>query len=44
MKKAILGLMGIVTILTLTLGVHTSVDEQQTTTLVKAMADGNTGG
>ncbi|KFN01504.1 hypothetical protein [Bacillus clarus] len=43
MKKAI-RLMGIVTILTLTLGVHTSVDEQQTTNLVKTMADGNTGG
>ncbi|MGG3520249.1 hypothetical protein [Bacillus pseudomycoides] len=44
MKKVILGLMGIVTILTLTLGVHTTVNEQQTTTLVKTMADGNTGG
>ncbi|WP_277818531.1 hypothetical protein [Bacillus sp. TL12] len=44
MKKVILSLMGIVTIFTLTLGVHTSVDKKQTITLVKSMADGNGGG
>ncbi|MEI4622117.1 hypothetical protein [Bacillus cereus] len=44
MKKVILSLMGIVTIFTLTLGVDTSVDKEQAITLVKSMADGDTGG
>ncbi|MEM5664727.1 hypothetical protein AAHB94_16710 [Bacillus toyonensis] len=44
MKKMILSLMGIMTALTLTIGVLDSKEPYQTINIVKQMSDGHTGG
>lgn len=44
MKKALFSLMGLVTIFTLTFGVHSSTDNNKAVSPLKTMAHGDTGG